>query len=203
MKKFTTIKQLIIDEILSNNELPTYSDLTEKIKENFPNSKWQKSHYSWYKSQIKTGKIEIEDLLNDFENLETEETVDKNLIEFSVSLEKDLHNYLSANLNEIEKHLKIVENGIEYSTEAGFIDILAMDKDESYVVIELKAGKAKDAALGQLLGYIGSIMEEKSTTKVRGILIASDFENRIIFGTKAISNIKVVKYKLNFQFNTL
>lgn len=203
MKKFTTIKQLIIDEILSNNEFPTYSELTEKVKENFPSSKWQKSHYSWYKSQIKTGKIEIEDLLNDLDSIEIEKDIDDNLIEFSVSLEKDLHKYLSTNLSEIESDLKIVENGIEYSTEAGFIDILAMDKNENYVVIELKAGKAKDAALGQLLGYIGSIMTEKSSTKVRGILIASDFDNRIILGTKAISNIKVVKYKLNFQFNTL
>ena len=200
MKKYTSIKQLVIDETISKGELPSLESLTNLIKENFPNSKWQKSHYDWYKSQIKTGKIGLDELLkNDFETDDI--LVDENIIEFSVSLEKDLHNYLSNRLNEIEKDLAMV--GVEYGTSAGFIDILAKDSIGNYVVIELKAGKAKDSALGQLLGYMGAIIEMKNTNNVRGILVASDFDNRLIYASKATSNLRLIKYTLNFNFSSI
>lgn len=52
----------------------------------------------------------------------------------------------------------MVESGVEYQTEAGRIDLLARDVDNNLVVVELKAGKAKDSALGQLLGYVGCLV---------------------------------------------
>lgn len=159
MKKYTSIKQLVIDETISNGELPSLEILTNLVKENFPNSKWQKSHYDWYKSQIKTGKLGLDELLKNTDFETDDILVDENIIEFGVSLEKDLHNYLSNRLSEIENNLTL--EGIEYGTSAGFIDILAKDSDGTYVVIELKAGKAKDSALGQLLGYIGAIIGNK------------------------------------------
>jgi hypothetical protein len=73
-------------------------------------------------------------------------------IEASVSLERDLHSYLASRVSEIESGLPLVENGVEYRTEAGRIDLLAGDAKNHLVVVELKAGKAKDNALGQLLG---------------------------------------------------
>ncbi len=69
MPNFGSIRQLVIDETISNGGLPDFERLTELVKENFPNSKWQKSHYDWYKSQIKTGKIEITDLIENVDNI--------------------------------------------------------------------------------------------------------------------------------------
>lgn len=201
MKNYKSIKEIIVENYkLSGNQLPPLDKLTETIKENFPNSKWQKTHYDWYKSQIKRGKLKIEELPEE-DNIENE--IDSSVIDFSVSLEKDLHRYLSNKIEEIEKGLVIVDGGVEYGTDAGFIDILAKDSNNNYVVIEIKAGKAKDAALGQILGYIGAIMEEKPDKNVRGIIVASDFDNRLTFGAKAIPNIKLVKYCLNFNFEYL
>ena len=181
--------------------MPSYESLTEKVKANFPLSKWQMSHYSWYKSQINTGKISVS------ENLEILEYTDESSVEESISesidtqisIEKDLQNYLSHRLYEIESGLNLVEGGIEYVIEAGRIDILAKDDQDFTVVIELKAGKAKDAALGQILGYIGCLSE--SHANIRGILVASDFDPRVIFAAKALPNIKLIKYELKFNLH--
>ncbi|WP_341665282.1 endonuclease NucS domain-containing protein, partial [Vibrio sp.] len=121
----------------------------------------------------------------------------------ALTLEKDLHSYLARNIQDIEDGLSIVEGGIEYVLDAGRIDILAKDKTGQLVVIELKAGKAKDAALGQLLGYIGCLSESSDTSNIRGILIASDFDKRVVFGVKAISNVKLVKYQISFNLEVV
>ncbi len=199
MSNYISIKQLVIDETISNGTLPTFERLTELVKENFPNSKWQKSHYDWYKSQIKTGKIEITNLMDNTDNIEGEKIEEQAVTEFAISIEKDLQIYLANRLNEIEPGLTLI--GTEYGTAAGFIDILCKDKNGDYVVIETKAGKAKDAALGQILGYIGALIENGIHEKVRGILVASDFDNRIILASKAIQNISLTKYNLSFKFD--
>lgn len=51
-------------------------------------------------------------------------------------------------------------------------------------LVELKAGKAKDSALGQLLGYVGYL--SGSEANVRGILVASGFDSRVIFAARGL-----------------
>lgn len=46
---------------------------------------------------------------------------------------------------------------IEYQTDVGRIDILAVDQDDNFVVFELKLNKGVDNAMGQLLRYMGWI----------------------------------------------
>ncbi|MDH2432525.1 endonuclease NucS [Pokkaliibacter sp. MBI-7] len=203
MGNYQTIKDLVIDSYVSLGCMPTYESLTEKVRMYFPLSKWQKSHYSWYKSQINTGKISISEGLgevNGYSEMEVEEVVSDS-IEFQISLEKDLQNYLAQRVYEIENGLSIIEGGVEYVSEAGRIDLLAKDSQGFIVVIELKAGKAKDAALGQILGYIGCLSENYE--QVRGILVASDFDARVIFAAKNLPNVKLVKYELKFNLHEL
>ena len=90
MQNYSSIKQLVVDETISEGGLPTFEKLTELVKQNFPNSKWQKSHYDWYKSQIKTGKIEITDLMENTDNSEVEKVEEQAVTEFAISIEKDL-----------------------------------------------------------------------------------------------------------------
>lgn len=196
-KNVLTIRNLVIGEVKRlNGKFPSKKELEDLVKTHFPNSKWKDTHHAWYKSQIKTGKISINDLDADI----IEEIDEDNLKEVSLSLEKDLHAYLSLRLEELESGLELVENGIEYKTDAGFIDLLAIDVEGNYVVIELKAGKAKDAVIGQILGYIGALSKEKSTDKVRGIIVASEFENRLLYASKGINNLKLIKYGFMFSF---
>jgi len=56
MKKYQTIKELVLD-INSRIGLSDYEATTREIRKHFPDSKWSKSHFAWYRSQIRTGKI--------------------------------------------------------------------------------------------------------------------------------------------------
>ena len=87
-------------------------------------------------------------------------------IEASLSLKRDLHSYLAKRVNEIENGLILVEKGSEYPTDVGRIDLTAKDNQGNNVVIELKVGKAKDSALGQLLGYMDCIASSSTNNHV-------------------------------------
>ena len=134
-------------------------------------------------------------------------TYDKEVIdesvdyEISLSMERDLQTFLLSDLNQIEKGLRLFEGGKEFQIDVGRIDILAQAKNNDFVVIELKAGKAKDDALGQILGYMGFINEKIAKgKKVRGYIIANDFEERLKYAVKNIPNVKLKAYKVNFSF---
>ncbi|MEH6551274.1 MAG: endonuclease NucS domain-containing protein [Pseudomonadales bacterium] len=201
MSNYQTIRELVIDSYLTEGGMPSYDVLTEKVLKNFPSSRWQQSHYAWYKSQIRTGRIQVTDTNSeDITDAVIEDSISQS-IDTQVSLERDLQQYLALRVGEIEEGLKLVEGGIEYRTEAGRIDLLTVDVNNNLVVIELKAVKAKDSALGQLLGYVGCLSTEHEN--VRGILVAADFDNRVVFAAKALPNIKLVKYELSFTLDEI
>jgi len=198
---YSTIKELVIDAYVSQGGMPDYESLTAKVLEHFPTSRWQRTHYIWYRSQFHTGRIDIVPTATAVGELNQVEDEIAGSIEFGVSLERDLHKYLEHHLDRIEPGLRLVANGIEHSVEAGRIDILATDKDDRLVVIELKAGTAGDAALGQLLGYMGFMATENQPNRqVRGILVAFDFEPRVIFAVKDLPKVSLCKYALSFSF---
>lgn len=113
-------------------------------------------------------------------------------------LERDMQTALRANIDQLDPTLSIVDGGKERHVEAGFIDILAQDRDGSLVVIELKSGAAPDGAVTQVLAYIGSLQAEK-TQQVRGILVAREFPKKVRFAAHA-AGIQLVQYGYNFTF---
>lgn len=200
MSYYRTIKELVIETCAAEGQFPSYEKITALVRQHFPTSKWQKTHYAWYKSKIKTGEIPVPPFSGETFAASSNDGIEAEVedsIEASVSLERDLHNYLAARVNEIESGLKLVENGIECQTEAGRIDLLARDANDHLVVVELKAGKAKDAALGQILGYIGCL--SANDPNVRGILVASGFDSRVVFAARGLANVKLVRYQLSFN----
>jgi len=200
MNYYRSIKDLVLKTYLAEGEMPSYEKLTALVRKHFPHSKWQSTHYAWYKTQIKTGRIPVPGLsagsLEATLSVDEESDVEES-IEASVSLERDLHSYLATRVNEIEAGLTLVEDGIEYQTEAGKIDLLGKDTNNWLVVIELKAGRAKDSALGQLLGYMGCLAG--SNANVRGIIVASGFDSRVVFAAKGLPNIKLLRYQVSFN----
>lgn len=201
MSEYRTIKELVIASCQMEGSFPSYERLTSLVRQQFPSSKWQKSHYAWYKSKIKGGAIQVPGVTSGL--VVVEETEDaiaeaEEAVEASISLESDLHAYLAYRLHELEQGLELVPGGIEYQSAAGRIDLLARDAAGVQVVIELKAGKAKDAALGQLLGYMGALCDGEPS--VRGMLVASDFDQRVVLAAKGLTNVKLVKYQLLFAF---
>jgi hypothetical protein len=96
MNEYRTIKDLVIETCISEGQFPSYEKLTSLVMHHFPDSKWKKTHYSWYKSKIKTGAIEVPGFPieeNGNEAKDNDETEIEETIEASLSLEKDLHSY--------------------------------------------------------------------------------------------------------------
>jgi len=207
MNEYRTIKELVIETCMNEGAFPSYEKLTSLVLKHFPTSKWQKSHYAWYKSNIKRGKIAVPGLAAETRPVsgddETESEVQE-IVDASLSLERDLHLFLEARVDEIEPGLVLMEDGVEHQTDAGRIDLLATDEAGHTVVIELKAGKAKDNALGQLLGYMGCIgATSGESANIRGILVASDFEPRVIYAAKGLPSIKLIKYRVSFELQEI
>ena len=126
----------------------------------------------------------------------------------AISVERDLRKYLVQNLESIEPglklHLEQDRNGEEYPIEAGRmrIDILAKDVNDNFVVIELKAGVADLATFGQISAYIGWVKTNLAKNgNVRGLIVANDFEEKVKFAIQSVSNIKLKKYALKFEFS--
>ena len=200
MAHYRTIKELVIAACSEEGAFPSYERLTALVREHFPTSKWKKTHHAWYKSKIKNGEIDVPGVSESAPPPADSDAVDAEVadsIEATVSLERDLQAYFASRLSELEPGLQLVNNGIEYVTDAGRIDLLAKDASDHLVVVELKAGKAKDAALGQLLGYMGCL--SAAGTNVRGLLVASSFDPRVVFAASGLPSIKLLQYELSFM----
>ena len=120
-------------------------------------------------------------------------------IEATFGLERDMQSALRKNIEQLEKGLKIADDGKEHIVPSGRIDILAVDSKKGHVVIELKAGTADRDAVGQILSYIGDL-QANGRRAIRGILVAADFTGRAIAASKAVPNVELRKYGFTFSF---
>lgn len=118
-----------------------------------------------------------------------------------LSLERDMQAALRKEIVRLQSDLVIIDDGIERSVQSGFIDILCRDGSERIVVIELKAGKTDARVLGQILGYMGDIMNEEQTSDVYGIIVASDFDQRTLSAVRALPNLRLCRYSIRFDFD--
>ncbi len=119
-------------------------------------------------------------------------------LDTTFTFEKDLQEFISRNLDSLENGLTLLQK--EYSTDIGRVDILAEDKHGIPVVIELKVGTAKREVLGQILSYMACIKQEKGVERVRGILVANDFDHALKLASSQIPDLKLVKYVVKFEF---
>ncbi len=114
-------------------------------------------------------------------------------------LERDMQDAIRENITQLEAGLEIIDNGLERKVASGFIDIMAKDSNGCLVVIELKAGKAQDAVVAQILGYMGDIAQEENQP-VRGIIVAEDFNQRLRSTLRVTPNLELKSYRYTFDF---
>jgi RecB family endonuclease NucS len=115
-------------------------------------------------------------------------------------IERDLQNVLRKNIEQLEPGLKIVDGGKEKHVPSGYIDITAEDKDGATLVIELKAIEADRDAVGQLLAYMGDLMNDDSKS-VRGVLVAPSFTGRATSAAHA-AKVELKRYSVTFSFES-
>jgi hypothetical protein len=117
--------------------------------------------------------------------------------------EHDLRDYLARNLELVEPGLRLYSDegitGVEFPAGGRYIDILAVDRDGAYVVIELKVSKGYDRVVGQLLRYIGWIEKHHAdpSQAVRGIIIAKDISDDLRLACSRIAGVALYEYSLS------
>ena len=117
--------------------------------------------------------------------------------------EEDLQNFLSKNLHKIEPGLRLYEEeditGIEFPVGNRSIDILALDNNKNYVVIELKVSRGYDRVVGQLLRYMAWIRKNHADEGqlVRGIIVAREISEDLLLACSEIPNIDLYEYELS------
>jgi restriction system protein len=138
--------------------------------------------------------------------ISTDETVED---PSAFALEKHLEDFLVANWaqTELGKTHDIFEEdgqlvGQQYVTDTGPMDILAISKDKKeLLIVELKKGRASDAVVGQILRYMGFVMQELAEVDqaVRGVVIALEDDQRIRRALAMTPSIDFYKYQVSFK----
>jgi endonuclease len=118
--------------------------------------------------------------------------------------EADLRDFLAKNPNLIEPGLRFDSDedrvtGIEFPAGSRFIDILALDKANNYVVIELKVSRGYDRAIGQLLRYIAWIEKNHATPSqsVRGVIIAREISEDLQLACSKVLGVSLFEYEIS------
>lgn len=124
------------------------------------------------------------------------------------AFEKDLQNYLVKNLHAIEPGLRLYEEegltGVEFAVGGRFIDVLAVDKEGRFVVIELKVSRGYDRVIGQLLRYMAWIDQNLEGSKpARGIIVANDISADLRLACSRIADVKLIEYQISFSLRHL
>lgn len=92
-------------------------------------------------------------------------------------IEKGIEDFYVQHLYAIEDGLELVDDGRQFRTPIGRMDLLCQDEDGSYVVVEIKADEASDSVFGQIQRYMGWVHRnvEDGRYNVRGIILARQF----------------------------
>jgi len=139
------------------------------------------------------------------ETLLTEDTI---ISESQFALEAHLEEFIDKNWRHINFGIELAkyevddQSGRQFPAGAWSIDFLCVDRlTGDFVVIELKRGKTSDAAVGQVLRYIGWVAENlaKPGQGVRGIIISQEVDDALKYAVKGLSNISVLTYKVDFK----
>ena len=107
--------------------------------------------------------------------------------------ELDIENQIIINPEILEKGLKLIKS--QYQTTVGFIDILFKDKNQDYVVVELKREKGTYKVVGQIQKYLTWIEENLAQNKkVRGIIVVKESNKDLemaIKGSRFLIEVKI------------
>jgi len=188
----STLRRSKIADLLENNNL--MNSFIEKYW-TIGNTEKGQSLLRWYKSIYNR----FLDSNNGVGGEDIEETEDS-----TFAYESDLRDFLAKNLNIIEQGLKLYtdpdgKDGIEYSIDSNNkrIDILAMDKNNAPVVIELKLSQGYEKVIGQALYYKGMVKEKLQKDNIRIFIIAKEITNRLKKATEDLTFVELFEYSLS------
>lgn len=115
-------------------------------------------------------------------------------------IEREMQAAVRKQLHMLEIGLKEADGGAEINVATGKIDILAEDKDNNLVVIELKAGLCPAGAMEQVLGYAEALSAERGKP-VRAYLVAAEFSDRVRAAAKRVRDLELRTYEFSMKFH--
>ena len=135
-----------------------------------------------------------------------EEAEEENIDETSFAMEQHLRDFLEGNLSRIETGLKLFRdkdnrNGVEYPIDSSGrrIDILAVDKNNTPVIVELKVSRGHEKVIGQCLYYRGRIKQLLNSERTRIVIVAREITPELRIATEGLPDVELFQYELNFN----
>jgi len=124
--------------------------------------------------------------------------LEKHLEEFLVANWANTELGISYDIYEVDGELV----GQQYPSDTGPMDILAISKDKSeLLIVELKKGRASDVVVGQIQRYMGFAQYELAEINqtVKGAIIGLESDLRLRRALSVIPNIEFYRYEVNFK----
>ncbi len=117
-------------------------------------------------------------------------------------MEAHLRDFLAKRPETLEPGLHLYQagekNGVEFTVDHGRIDLLALDREGRYVVVELKVNRGRNKALGQLLYYMGWVDQHLGKGRqCRGIIVASEISEDLMLAVRRTSGVSLLRYTLS------
>ena len=164
------------------------------------------SHFRLYDPKSDPPPIyESSEVVSDHKLIENEEQ--ETVSEFAY--ESDLRNFISKNLSILEPGLRLYEEegitGVEFPAGGRFIDILAVDSQNNYVVIELKVSRGYDRVVGQLLRYMSWVTKNHAepSQQVKGVILARKVTEDLLLACSGLSNVELFEYSLSVSLQKI
>lgn len=132
-----------------------------------------------------------------------DEIIEKGWEVFEDYYQKIIHKNFSLffpELKYLDEEVQNSKNGKYDTGEVGEMDFLCLDKDNNYIVLELKK-RGTDQTVGQILRYMGWVSENlaEKEQKVSGLIIVEDKDIRLEYALKIIPNVKLKKMEINLK----
>ena len=121
----------------------------------------------------------------------------------SFAAEAHLRDYLAQNLEIIEPELTLFaddegNDGVEYVTPVGRIDLLTVGHNGDLVIIELKVGRTPDTVVGQILRYKGWVKRHLAEGRhVRGMIISQRVSEKLMYAVAEVEDVILKTYQLS------
>lgn len=138
---------------------------------------------------------------------EKEEIIDEGYTtEIPVEFEKQLEDFIEANLELVEPRLRLYiddsgNKGRQYPTDVGNIDLLCVRPNGDFVVIELKKGRTSDKVVGQISRYMGWVKQSLAGDRnVYGIIITHEFDEKLKYAVMANDKLSIKYYRIKLEF---
>lgn len=109
----------------------------------------------------------------------------------NILTESALEDYLKFNLNKIEEGLQLIDTQVEIKN--GIIDILAKDKNNQIVIIELKV-EQDERLIWQSIYYPMQYKKEHSLKSVRMLTVAPEYKEYISEPLSRIKGVEMLKF---------